>query len=117
MIKTFFVILFLRLTSFVEIKQWPLAPNSREWRITRANVARRVTFFSKMAFGKCRRVWQVLSKWFGECWRVWQVRTTRLGKCWRVWRVRATRLGECRRVWRVRAARLGASRHDKIGRF
>jgi hypothetical protein len=30
-------------------KQWPLAPNSREWQITRANVARRVTFFSKMA--------------------------------------------------------------------
>ncbi len=28
-------------------KQWPLAPNSPEWRITRANVSRRVTFFSK----------------------------------------------------------------------
>ncbi len=40
-------------------KQWPLAPNSREWRITRANVSRRVTFFSKMAFGKCRRVCRI----------------------------------------------------------
>jgi hypothetical protein len=66
-------------------KQWPLAPNSREWRITRVNVARRVTFFSKMAFGECRRVWRVLSKWFDECWRVWRVRTTRLGECWQVW--------------------------------
>ena len=28
-------------------KQWPLAPNSPKWRITRANVSRRVTFFSK----------------------------------------------------------------------
>ena len=88
-------------------KQWPLAPNSQEWRITRANVARRVTFFSKMAFGECLRVWRVLGKWFGKCWRVWRVRVTRLGECWRVWRVRATRLGECWRVWRVRATRLG----------
>ncbi len=72
-------------------KQWPLAPNSREWQITRANVSRRVTFFSKMAFGECRRVWRV--------------RATRLGKCRLVWRVRATLHGECRwdrRVWRVR---------------
>jgi hypothetical protein len=28
-------------------------------RITRANLARQVTFFSKMAFGKCLRVWRV----------------------------------------------------------
>ncbi len=28
-------------------KQWPLAPNSPKWQITRANVSRRVTFFSK----------------------------------------------------------------------
>ncbi len=38
-------------------KQWPLAPNSRKWRITRANVSRRITFLSKMAFGECGRVW------------------------------------------------------------
>jgi hypothetical protein len=67
--------------SWVYNKQWPLAPNLQEWRITRANVARQVTFFSKMAFGKCRRVWQVLGKWFGECWRVWRVRATQLGEC------------------------------------
>jgi hypothetical protein len=84
-----------------KIKQWPLAPNLREWQITRANVTRRVTFFSKMAFGEYRRVWRVLGKWFGECWRVWRVRATRLGESRRVWRVRATPLGECRRVWRV----------------
>jgi hypothetical protein len=70
-------------------KQWPLAPNLQKWQITRANVSRRVTFFSKMAFGECRRVWRVLATW--------------LGKCRRVWRVLAKLLGECRRVWRVLA--------------
>ncbi len=40
---------------WVITKQWPLAPNSREWQITRANVSRQVTFFSKMAFGKSVR--------------------------------------------------------------
>jgi hypothetical protein len=98
-------------------KQWPLAPDSREWRITRANVSRRVTFFSKMAFGECPRVWRVRATRLGECWRVWRVRATQLGECRRVWRVRVTRHGECRRVWRVRPTRLGASVHDKIGRF
>ena len=48
-------------------KQWPLAPNLREWQITRANVARRVTFFSKTAVGECWRVWRVLAKRLGEC--------------------------------------------------
>ncbi len=119
-------------------KQWPLAPNSREWRITRANVARRVTFFSKTAVGECWRVWRVIAKrlgecrefgestqhglanvgesgesvqhGLGECRRVWRVRATRLGECRRVWRVRATRLGECWRVWRVRAKRFGECR-------
>jgi hypothetical protein len=98
-------------------KQWPLAPNLREWQITRANVSRRVTFFSKMAFGECRRVWRVRATRLGECRRVWRVRATWLGECWQVWQVRATRLGECLRVWRVRATPLGASAHDKIGRF
>ena len=40
-------------------KQWPLAPNSRDSRVTRANLSRRVTFFLKTAFGECRRVWRV----------------------------------------------------------
>jgi hypothetical protein len=87
--------------SWFWIKQWPLAPNSRDSRVTRANLSRRVTFFSKMAFGECRRVWRVRATRLGECWRVWRVRPTRLGECRRVWRVRATRLGECRRVWQV----------------
>jgi hypothetical protein len=54
-------------------KQWPRAPNSRKWRITRANVSRRVTFLSKMAFGKCGRVWRVPQ--MAEFWqmRVWRV--------------------------------------------
>ena len=45
-----------------ETKQWLLAPNLRDSRVTRANLARRVTFFSKMAFGECRRVWRVRAK-------------------------------------------------------
>jgi hypothetical protein len=43
----------------ITTKQWPLAPYSPELQITLANLARRVTFFSKMAFGKCLRVWRV----------------------------------------------------------
>ncbi len=42
-----------------KIKQLPLAPNLQDLLITHANLARRVTFFSKMAFAKCRQVWQV----------------------------------------------------------
>jgi hypothetical protein len=53
--------------NWVLIKQWPLAPNSRDSLITRANVSRRVTFFSKMAFGECQRVWRVRAKQVGEC--------------------------------------------------
>ena len=48
-------------------KQWPLAPNSQDSLITRANVSRRVTFFSKMAFGECRQVWRVLAKQVSKC--------------------------------------------------
>jgi hypothetical protein len=48
----------------VILKQWPLAPNLRDSLITGANVLRRVTFFSKMAFGECRRV---RAKQVGEC--------------------------------------------------
>ena len=56
-------------------KQWPLAPNSREWRITRANVSRRVTFFPEMAFGECGRV---RAKQVGECQRIYRVEQNRL---------------------------------------
>ena len=59
-------------------KQWPLAPNLWKWQITCANVSRRVTFFSKMAFGECRRVWRVPAKVLGKCRQVWRV----LAKSW-----------------------------------
>ncbi len=76
-------------------KQWPLAPNSRDSLITRANVSRRVTFFSKMAFGKCQQVWRVPAKQVGKCRRVWRVRANQVGKCRQVWRVLAKPLDEC----------------------
>jgi hypothetical protein len=57
----------------ISIKQWPLAPNSPKWQITRANVSRRVTIFSKMAFGECGRVWQVPQMATFWRMRVWQV--------------------------------------------
>jgi hypothetical protein len=43
--------------------RWPLAPDSRKWRITRANVSNASHIFPEMTFGECRRVW-----------RVWRVR-------------------------------------------
>ncbi len=76
-------------------KQWPLAPNSRESLITCANVSRQVTFFSKMAFGECQRVWRVRSKQVGKCRRVWRVQANQVGKCRRVWQVLAKPLDEC----------------------
>ncbi len=79
----------------VKTKQWPLAPNSQDSLITRANVSRRVTFFSKMAFGECRRVWRVRANQFGESRRVWRVRANQVGECRRVWRVLAKPLDEC----------------------
>jgi hypothetical protein len=55
---------------YILFKQWLLATNLRDSQITRANLARQVTFFSKLAFGKCRRV---QAKVLGKCQRVWQV--------------------------------------------
>jgi hypothetical protein len=52
------------------IKQWPLAPNSPKWQITRANVSRQVTFFSKMANVECERMYRVRGNGWrmsGEC--------------------------------------------------
>jgi hypothetical protein len=96
--------------------QWPPVPNSRDSLITRANVTRRVLFFSKMVFGKCRQVWRVRATWLGQCRQVWLVHATRLGKCRRVWRVRAAWLGDCRRVWRELAKPLDECRlkQDKL---
>ncbi len=40
-------------------KQWPLAPNSRKWRITCGNVSNASHIVLEMTFGECRRVWRV----------------------------------------------------------
>ncbi len=50
------------LNPYIISKQWPLAPNSPKWRITRANVS------NANAFGECRRVRRVLEfdKFAGE---------------------------------------------------
>ena len=49
----------LRFPFWPNIKQWPLAPNSRKWRITRANVSNASHIFPEMTFGECRQVWRV----------------------------------------------------------
>jgi hypothetical protein len=85
----------MSLKGYALIKQWPLAPNLRDSLITFANVSRQVTFFSKMAFGKCQLVWRVRAKQVGECWRVWRVPANQVGECRRVWRVLAKPLDEC----------------------
>ncbi len=89
--------------SCIWIKQWPLAPNSWKWRITRANVSNASHIFPEMTFG--------------ECGRVWRVRAKQVGECGRVWRVLAKVLGECRRVWQVFAKSWQMSAHDKVGCF
>jgi hypothetical protein len=48
-----------RLIKNVLTKQWPLAPNSRKWRITRANVSNASHIFPEMTFGECQRVRRV----------------------------------------------------------
>jgi hypothetical protein len=88
-----------------------------EWRITRANVSRRVTFFSKKPFGECRQMYRVRPKQVGECWRMYRVRPKQVGKCRRMYRVRPKQVGECRRMYRVLAKPRQMLAHDKIGRF
>ncbi len=51
--------------------------------------------FSKMAFGKCQRVWRVRAKQVGKCRRVWRVRANQVGECRRVWQVLAKPFDEC----------------------
>jgi hypothetical protein len=78
-----------------KIKQWPLAPNLWDLLITHANLARRVTFFSKMAFGKCRRVWRVWKMTiFGECeFGEYSIKTLAPSQCtfqaWYIWAILA----------------------------
>ena len=88
---------------WVFTKQWPLAPNSPKWRITRANVYRLVTFFSKMANVECERMYRVRENGWrmsGEC-----IESGENG-----WRMS----GECIESGQSRVANVGAS---KIGRF
>jgi hypothetical protein len=77
------------------LKQWPLAPNSRDSLITRANVSRRVTFFFKNGLWRMSASLARRAKQVGECRRVWQVRANQFGECRRVWRVLAKPLDEC----------------------
>ncbi len=67
----------------IYIKQWLLAKSARVSQITRANLARRVTFFSKMTFGEFWRVWQVRGKSlanFGEFGESQQNRLANVGE-------------------------------------
>jgi hypothetical protein len=50
---------FVQFIFCVNHNQWPLAPNSRKWRITRANVWNASHIFPEMTFGECWRVWRV----------------------------------------------------------
>ncbi len=80
---------------FVSIKQWPLAPNSRKWQITHANVSNASLIFPEMTFGECGRVRRVRAKHVGECRRIYRVRAKQVGERLRVWRVLAKPLDEC----------------------
>ncbi len=93
----FFLLFLFPSSECTFLKQWPLAPNLRDLRITRTNLARWVTFFSKMAFGKCWRVWQIRANQVGESRRIWRVRAKLVGESRRVWQVLAKPLDECRR--------------------
>ncbi len=79
----------------IKIKQWPLAPNSRKWWISCANVSNASLIFPEMTFGECGRVWRVRAKKVGECRRIYRVRAKQVGECRRVWRVLAKPLDEC----------------------
>ncbi len=57
----------------VTFKQWQLTPNLGDSQITRANLARGVTFFSKMDCDECQQVLRVLAKRLGVCRGVWRV--------------------------------------------
>ncbi len=88
-------------------KQWPLAPNSPKWRITRANVSN--ASHSLANVGECI-----------EC-QMYRVRGKGLANVGRMYRVRGEGLanvgqmsGECIESDQNRLAIVGAS---KIGRF
>ncbi len=96
-----------------QIKQWPLAPNSPKWQITRANVSRRVTFLSKVANVEHERMYRVRGKWLanvGECIESGESGWRMSGECiesgesgWRM-------SGECIESDQNRLANVGASK-------
>ena len=72
-----------------ETKQWPLAPNSPKWRITRANVSNASHILANV--GECI-----------EC-RMYRVRGKGLANVGRMYRVRGKWLANVGRMYRVRA--------------
>ena len=101
----------------VKVKQWPLAPNSPKWRITRANVSNASLILANA--GECIvcRMYRVRGKWLANVGRMYRVREkwlANVGECiesgQKGWRMS----GECIESGQSRAANVGAS---KIGRF
>ncbi len=78
-------------------KQWPLAPNSPKWRITRANVSN--ASHSLANVGECIecRMYRVRGKGLANVWRMYRVRGKGLANVWRMYRVRGKGLAN---VWR-----------------
>ncbi len=87
----------------VKTKQWPLAPNSPKWRITRANVSNASLILANA--GECIecRMCRVRGKGLANVWRMYRVRGKWLANVWRMYRVRAKELANVWRMYRVRA--------------
>jgi hypothetical protein len=84
-------------------KQWPLAPNSPKWRITRANVSNASLILANA--GECIecRMCRVRAKGLANVWRMYRVRAKGLANVGRMCRVRAKGLANVWRMCRVRA--------------
>jgi hypothetical protein len=69
-------------------KQWPLAPNSPKWRITRANVSN--ASHSLANVGECIecRMYRVRGKWLANVGRMYRVRGKWLANVGQMYRVR-----------------------------
>ena len=101
----------------LSFKQWPLAPNLQDSPNTRTNLARRVTFLSKMANVERERMYQVRGNGWqmsGKCIESGESGWRMSGECiesvengWRM-------SGKCIESGQSRVANVGAS---KIGRF
>ena len=89
--------------NWVKFKQWPLAPNSPKWRITRANVSNASLILANV--GECIecRMCRVRGKGLANVWRMYRVRGKWLANVWRMYRVRAKGLANVWRMYRVRA--------------